>query len=250
VIRSSGCSDIGCVRPHNEDRILADDALGLYVVADGMGGHTHGEIAAELAVEAIRYYILSSRNLQEITWPFGYDFERSANENRLSTALHLASRRVFERARQHPELDGMGTTIAAVLLENQVATVASVGDSRVYLFSDGALAPLTVDDTWVETMVRQGTLPASEVPKHPMRNILTQAAGVRESIDLQLLERRLSKGDQLLLSSDGLHGVIGDAEIRHVLAAGKDMEATAAGLVEEALCRGGPDNVSCVLVRT
>lgn len=226
-----------------------DDALGLYVVADGMGGHTHGELAAQLATEVIQAYIHASRNLQEITWPFGYDFERSANENRLSTAIRLASRRVFDRASQMRELDGMGTTVAAVLLESNRATVASVGDSRVYLFSGERLVTLTVDDTWVGVMVRQGTLLESEVAQHPMRNVLIQAAGVRDTVELQVLERWLAAGDQLLLSSDGLHGVVGDEWIRSVLLSGLDVEETVRRLVEGAQEQGAPDNVSCILIR-
>ena len=249
VIRSYGWSDTGCVRPQNEDRILADDALGLYVVADGMGGHTHGEVAAQLATDVIHAYIHASRNLQEITWPFGYNFERSPNENRLSTAIHLASRKVFERAIQMPEMDGMGTTVAAVLLENGMATVASVGDSRVYLFSGDRLEALTVDDTWVGAMVRQGSLRQSDVAQHPMRNVLTQAAGVRENVDLQVLERRLSGGDQLLLTSDGLHGVVGDDRIESALAAGLKLEEAVHRLIQGAQDEGAPDNVSCVLIR-
>jgi protein phosphatase len=226
-----------------------DDNLGLYIVADGMGGHTHGELAAQLAIETIQAYIHSSRNLQEITWPFGYDFARSSNENRLSTAIQLASRRVFETASQMPELDGMGTTVVAVLLESNISTVASVGDSRVYLYSGGRLELLTLDDTWVGAMVRQGTLRAADVAQHPMRNVLTQAAGVRESINIQLLERRLSAGDTLLLSSDGLHGVLGDDWIRSVLIQKLDERATVEQLVEDAREQGAPDNVSCILVR-
>lgn len=249
MIRSYGWSDTGCVRPHNEDRILADDALGLYVVADGMGGHTHGEVAAQLATDVIEAYIHASRNLQEITWPFGYNFERSPNENRLSTAIQLASRKVYERASQMPEMDGMGTTVAAVLLENGMATVASVGDSRVYLFSGDRLEALTVDDTWVGAMVRQGSLRQSDVAQHPMRNVLTQAAGVRESVDLQILERRLCGGDQVLVSSDGLHGVVGDDWIGSALAAGLELEEAVQRLIQGALDEGAPDNVSCVLIR-
>jgi len=249
-MRSYGWSDTGCVRPTNEDRILVDDGLGLYIVADGMGGHTHGEIAAQLAIETIQAYIQSSRNLQEITWPFGYDFKRSPNENRLSTAIRLASRRVFDRAAQVPELDGMGTTVAAVLLDSNIATIASVGDSRVYLYSGGRLEALTRDDTWVGAMVRQGTLRESDVPKHPMRNVLTQAAGVRQTIEVQILERRLSAGDEILLTSDGLHGVVGDDFLRSVLHDRPDPEAAVKRLVEHARDEGGPDNVSCILIRS
>ncbi len=237
------------MRAQNEDRILVNDGLGLYVVADGMGGHNHGELAAQLAVEAIEAYVRASVNYQEITWPFGYDFQRSTNENRLSNAIRLASRRVFDRAREAPELDGMGTTVAAALVDDSVATLASIGDSRIYLFSNGGLQPLTQDDTWVGSMVRNGFMPESEVTRHPMRNILTQAAGVRPHIDLQLRELRLSPGDALLLSTDGLHGVVAPARVAEILAAGGEEKDVVVKLIEAARLEGAPDNVSCVLVR-
>ncbi len=177
MIASCGLTDMGCARPENEDRVLVDPGLSLYALADGMGGHSHGEVAAEMALDVIRQYIESSRNRDEVTWPFGYDANLSVDQNRLVTAILLANRRVWKRSEEAPEYAGMGTTIVAALLNGSQAAIASVGDSRLYLFRSGALQPLTIDDTWVGAMVRQGTLDPSEVAQHPMRNVLTQAAG-------------------------------------------------------------------------
>jgi len=252
LIEACGLSDPGCARSHNEDRILVDKELSLFLVADGMGGHNYGEVAAEMAVAAVRTFIDSSREGPEVTWPFGYDPQRSVDHNRLATAVQLANRRVWERSEQVSELEGMGTTIAAVLVSNDTASVASVGDSRVYLLRDGRLRALTTDDTWVGAMVRQGTLAASEAPHHPMKNVLTQAAGARSSVDVQLLEEKLGDGDLLLLSSDGLHGVVGEERMLGILVddlgAGRPLAHAAERLIEFARQQEAPDNLSCILL--
>ena len=237
------------MRTENEDRILIDDSSSLFVVADGMGGHSHGEVAAELALVTIRYYIESSRDCFDVTWPFGYNFAISLNENRLSTGIQLANRQVWRRSEQSPEYAGMGTTVAAVLVGEDKAAIAGVGDSRVYRFRDGELKQLTSDDTWVGAMIRQGTLDAREALHHPMRNVLTQATGSRETIDVQTMENGLESHDLLLLSSDGLHGVVEEAAVRSILGAEDSLERTAARLIEAARANGAPDNVSCILLR-
>src|ERR1022692_2037613 len=133
AIEAFGKTDRGCVRTENEDRILVDDALGLYLVCDGMGGSKRGDIAAELAADAVRYYIDASRDRYDVSWPFGYAFELSLDANRLATGVRLANRHVWRRAEQDLELAGMGTTIAAVLIGDGRAVVGNVGDTRVYL---------------------------------------------------------------------------------------------------------------------
>ncbi|HYM12748.1 MAG TPA: protein phosphatase 2C domain-containing protein [Bryobacterales bacterium] len=247
-----GLSDTGCARPQNEDRILIDDRLSLFAVADGMGGHSFGEVAAELALAMVRQYVESSHDRADVTWPFGYDFNLTRNENRLLTAMQLANHRVWKRSEETPEYAGMGTTVAAVLVDRNKAAIASVGDSRVYLFRAREMKLLTSDDTWVSAMVRQGTLDPREVAQHPMRNVLTQAAGARETIDVEVLERALHHGDVLLLSSDGLHGVVGEAALASILnnvASGQaNLEQSAALLVQAARDLGAPDNVSCILL--
>ena len=253
MISSYGLSDTGCVRAENEDRILVDDRLALFAVADGMGGHSYGEVAAELALASIRQYIESSQNRVDVTWPFGYDFNLTLDQNRLITAIMLANRRVWKRSEDMPAYAGMGTTVVAALVSGDKASIASVGDSRLYLFRDGELQALTADDTWVGAMVRQGTLDPSEVSQHPMRNVLTQAAGARENVEVQILEHALVGRDVLMMSSDGLHGVVREAEIRSILRDGLDapdgLERSASRLIQAARSLGAPDNVSCVLLR-
>src|SRR5262245_53965163 len=132
MIESYGLSDAGCVRQENQDRILTNHSLNLFVVADGMGGHRHGEIAAELAISTVQYYIEASQDWLDVTWPFGYDFQVSVDANRLATGIQLANRQVWKHAQQSAECAGMGTTVAAILLSAGNVVIGNVGDSRVY----------------------------------------------------------------------------------------------------------------------
>jgi PPM family protein phosphatase len=244
---SYGVSDTGCVRSENQDRILIDHSSGLFMVADGMGGHRHGEIAAELAVSTLRYYVETSRESFDATWPFGYDFDLSVDANRLSTGIQLANQQVWTHAQATPECAGMGTTVAAILLGDEKTIVGNVGDSRVYLFRAGELRQISYDDTYVNAMVeREGA--AFDPANSPMRNVLTQAAGSEQSVKVHIAEQKLESGDLYLICSDGLHGVIGDAAIRSILSTGRDVESTARRLNEAARVNGGPDNISVVLL--
>jgi len=245
---AAGATDQGCVRTANQDRILVEPALDLYVVADGMGGHLHGELAAELATETMRYYMACSKDLSDATWPFGYNFELSTDMNRLVTSIQLANRQVWNRAQDSPEYAGMGTTIAALLASGDIATVANAGDSRVYLLRAGRLHQLSIDDTWVQNMLRRGLTDEASLRKHPMRNVLTQAAGSKEQLDVHGVELSLEAGDELLICSDGLHGVIPDSEILLILALPEPEQNRVNRLVDAARAGGGPDNVSCILV--
>src|SRR5258706_4006218 len=191
MIESYGLCDVGLVRKKNQDRILIDDSVGLFVVADGMGGHVHGEVAAQLALTAIQFYIDSSRERFDVSWPFGYSFDLSIDANRIATGIHLANRRVRRQAEQEPDSAGMGTTVAAVLVNESHAVVANVGDSRVYLYRGGDLEQLSVDDTGIGSMTEQGLLNSAEAEYQPMRNVLTQAADSDEQIQVHVHERRL-----------------------------------------------------------
>lgn len=248
-MQAFGISDTGCAREQNEDRILINEALGFFVVADGMGGHSHGEKAAELAIAAMQYYIGCSRDRLEVTWPFGYNFDLSIEANRLVTAIQLANRQVWRQAEQLPEYAGMGTTIAAALVYEDTMTVGNVGDSRIYLWRAGELRQLSMDDTWVQAMSPRGS-PQFETSNHPLRNFLTQAAGSKELIDVHIAELEIRQGDLALISSDGLHTVIGDRAIGAILESGEDIGSVGARLLSEAKSNGAPDNVSLILLRS
>ena len=247
MIESYALTDIGCTRKENQDRVLADHSLGLFAVADGMGGHQHGEIAAELAISSLRYYVEYSRESFDATWPFGYDFEISLDANRLSTAVQLANQQVWRHSQQSRECDGMGTTVAAILLGDGRAVFANVGDSRIYQFRYDELKQISYDDTLVNTMSLQGADPA-DLANHPMRNVLTQAAGSKDTLNVHIVEQEMADRDVYLICSDGLHGVIGNAAIRSILGSSEDLEWIAQRLNQAARGNGGPDNISMVLL--
>jgi serine/threonine protein phosphatase PrpC len=248
MIESYSLSDVGCARQDNQDRVLTDHSLGLFIVADGMGGHKHGEKAAELAVDTMKYYMESSRERFDVTWPFGYDFDLSLDANRLSTGIQLANRHVWNYAEQASEYAGMGTTVAAILLTGDMAVVGNVGDSRVYLFRQGQLRQLTVDDSLLNSITQNGSL-EGDFSNSPMRNVLTQAAGAEGALNIHISEVKMECEDLFLLCSDGLHAVIGEAAIRSILGSGSNMlEHLSQRLVAAARVNGAPDNVSCVLV--
>ena len=249
MIQSYGLSDVGCVRTSNQDRILIDEQLGLFLVADGMGGHRHGEDAAELAIRSGQYYIGASRDRFDVSWPFGYDLNRSVDENRLVTAIQLANRQVWRRTEESPECAGMGTTMVAVVVNNDRAAIGSVGDSRVYLLRDGELTQLTMDDTWVGNLIRTGALTEAQAKTHSMRHVLTQAIGSHDLVEVHTCEHVFSDGDMLLLTSDGIHGVVEHSTLRSMLYASRSVEETVKQVVEAAKANGGPDNASCILLK-
>jgi protein phosphatase len=244
-----GLTDAGCVRTENEDSYEADPKMGYFSVVDGMGGQRNGEVAAQLALSTIRYYLESSQGRPDVTWPFGYNMAISLDANRLATAIRLANRQVWRRADERPDFAGMGSTIAAVLLGGGEAAVANIGDSRVYLFRAGNLSKLTHDDTWLNAVMGADVLDAASLARHPMRNVLTQAIGSQNDIDIHTTELPLEPDDFLLLSTDGLHGVIGDDAICAAFAGGGTPEDIAKRLFESARSAGAPDNISCVVVR-
>jgi len=248
VLRYEGATDAGRIRSNNEDRILLDPELGLFVVADGMGGHRHGQMAAELACATLRHYLESSRSPGDVTWPFGYNWKLSVDENRLITGILLANHHVWKRSEEDPAYAGMGSTVVAVLVQSDRAAIANVGDSRAYLFRRGQLSQLTVDDTWLNTVLKQVALDQKALVKHPMRNVLTQAAGTQRDLDVHTCELELQDGDILVLCSDGLYGVVSEEGIILVLESDESLPCQLTRLKEAALAAGAPDNISCVLL--
>jgi protein phosphatase len=226
-----------------------DPNLGVFVVADGMGGHRHGELAAELAIATLRYYLDSSRNLRELTWPFGYNFNLSLEANRLVTGILLANRQIWKRSGDAPEYAGMGSTVAAVLINGSRAAVANVGDSRGYLFREGKLSQLTVDDTWLNAVLQRDLVDEEALRNHPMRDVLTQAAGSQNDVEVHTVDVELKPDDMLLLSSDGLHGVVAEEGIAATLRSAEPVTQKVARLKDLARSGGGPDNISCILLR-
>lgn len=250
MIESFGATDVGRRRRLNEDSLLVDDEAGLYIVADGMGGHNAGEVASRLAVEVVTNFIRRSRSDDEITWPYGVDPKLSLNANRLRTAVMLANKRVWKEADNREEYTGMGTTIVAALAGGDVLTLCSAGDSRAYRIRQGRLQQITVDDSWVHAAFSEGMLNSEEIQEHPMKNIITKAVGAKEMIELPVIEETLQEGDLCLLCSDGLHGMVSDLRMLEiVLAAQSDLNKAVLELIAAANAGGGKDNITALLLR-
>lgn len=250
MIRACGVSEAGSVRKTNEDRFITDAELNLFAVADGMGGHRAGEVASRLAIEALTAFVRVSVTDMDVTWPYGIDPKLSFEGNRLRTAVCLANRRVFRASESSDDYAGMGTTIVSVLIKGPQAAIGSVGDSRIYLLADGALQQLTVDDSWAARILAQDSgLGPEDVAKHPMRHVLTNVIGARESVDVHLLEHTLAHGQVLLLCTDGLHGVLQPDVIRDILSNTPDVTVAAQTLVDKAIALGTRDNVTALVVR-
>jgi len=229
---------------------VSDPEFRLFAVADGMGGHSAGEVASGLAIETVQGFIHRSANDTDFSWPYGLDKTLSFDGNRLRTAVHLANRRVFRAAESSDDYGGMGTTIVSMLVGDGRVSVAHVGDSRVYLLANDHLAQLTFDDTWAATILAQDpSLDPAEIARHPMRNVLTNVLGARDHVDVHLTECPVSPGDTLLLCTDGLHGVIDADSLKALLEKTTDVDATARSLVDAALDGGGRDNITALVVR-
>jgi PPM family protein phosphatase len=248
MVHSVAISDLGLVRTSNQDRTLIDNALGLYLVADGVGGQSHGDAAAELAINASKYFLRATFDAVDASWPFGYDVDQSSNENRLRTAFQLANRQVCNLRQASPDHANAATTIVGVLLDGSSATVGNVGDSRVYLMRGGVLQQLTVDDTWVGQLVRDGALTEAQARNHNMKNVVTQTIGL-ETVNVHTSEYALMEGDLMLLTTDGVHGVLEHSALCSILASCRSLEDGAKRMIEAALDQGGPDNASCILLR-
>jgi protein phosphatase len=249
MLTAHGVTHTGRVRKANEDTVFWDAGLGLFAVADGMGGHNAGEVASQLAVEAITGFLLRTRNGEDFTWPYGINPALSFGGNRLMTAVKLANRRVVKAGESRDEYVGLGTTIVAALIEDGQAILARVGDSRIYACSEGRLEQLTQDDSWVATVLaREPGADEAALASHPMRHVLTNVLGAREPLEMDIIERPVPPG-VLLLCSDGLHGALDADTIAGVLSSGQSVETMAEELVRLALERDGSDNITALVVK-
>lgn len=230
-----GLSDVGCVRSNNEDYYLMAPNIGLYVLADGMGGAAAGERASKLAAEKV--------------WEVVYNAGANPGMDLLSGAFEQANQCVINEAALDASLDGMGTTLVSILESGDEMLIASVGDSRAYLFQENQLASITADQTWVQEVGRRLGIDEENLKTHPMRHVLTMAIGVSHQLRVNTYRVRPLVGAQILLCSDGLHGVIDDGSITRILAADGTLEDKCLRLIEQAKSNGGPDNVTTVLLK-
>ena len=235
MIEAFGASDPGCVRSNNEDYFLVIPALGLYLVADGMGGAQAGEHASRLAAETIEQAVEQNG--------------KAMDSDGLVTAFGRANQRVMDEAARDPQMEGMGTTLVAVVENDGDLVIASVGDSRVYTYENGTLQTITEDQTWVNEVGRRLGIDEENLKNHPMRHVLTMAIGVSDNLRVHTHRIHPSPGMLILLCSDGLHGVASEEEMKHALSAYESLEDKSKALIAAARSHGGPDNITTVLLR-
>jgi protein phosphatase len=249
-ISSAVATDPGLRRESNEDAYCARADLGLFLVADGMGGHAAGEIASRLAAQVIEAFVEDTHGADvNRTWPFPYDNELSLDGNRLKAAFRLANRRIATAMQEDETRRGMATTAAAVLVGRGKPVVAHVGDSRVYLFRGGKLQQLTEDHSWVGEQVRAGVLSSDDARRHPWRNVVTRALAGGDDPDVEINDLEVAAGDRILICSDGLSGVVPPEKLEAILAESDDLQQACAALIAAANAAGGPDNVTVALLK-
>ncbi len=236
MLEAFGLSHPGCVRPNNEDYFISDTDSGIFILADGMGGANAGEYASRLGAERL-YELLSNKT-------------HSDGDSGIERAFSEANLAVREAAKADPKLSGMGTTLLVARdIGESCFEIGSVGDSRAYLVSRGQLSRITEDQTWVAEVGSQLGLSDEALKKHPYRHVLTMAVGSAD--ELRVFSRRIemSVGDQILLCSDGLHGVLSENNLTEALESEKSLPEKCHSLIEAAKSAGGPDNVTALLIQ-
>ncbi len=242
-----GKTDVGRKRQHNEDAMLVDAALGLYVVADGMGGHAAGEVASARAVEVVRQHLTANRNVLK-------DLAREPNQSTCAAAASLveigvqrACAEIYKAASNDATKRGMGTTFVCLAIGGTKAVVGHVGDSRVYLVRNGQCHRLTEDHTLISAQLKAGTITKEQAATSQYRNVITRAVGIQESVQVDTLILDVVPGDVFVLCSDGLHGYLSDEEVGSVVAASAlgELPDKFINLANE---RGGKDNITTVVV--
>jgi len=249
-LQAYGATDVGRKRQLNEDVFLVDGELGVFLVADGMGGHAAGEVASRLAADEIFRGFSGRTALTQETWPDHWDMKRSAAANLLVDAILAGHERVTKAVTRDQNLKGMGTTVVVAVhpAASRNLVVCHVGDSRAYRLRHNRLDILTADHSWVHEQVAAGFLTEEAARTHPLKNVVTQALGGSAEPKVDLLETELMNGDLYLLCSDGLNSMLTDDEIQTLLASDGTLEEKGKRLIDAANDRGGNDNVTVVLL--
>jgi protein phosphatase len=251
-----GRTDVGRQRAVNEDAFLVDDDLGLYVVADGMGGHSAGEIASAEAIETLHNMVLQNRTALESLDEFPLETgprtsRRPPTMHRalriLESAIQAATYMVFGLSENNPERRGMGTTLSVLVVRGAFALTAQVGDSRVYRVTDGRVEQLTEDHTLIAWQLKRGLITPDEARMSRQKNVITRAVGSRDYVQVDTNYAQVRSGDAFLLCSDGLHGYLSDAEILESMR--RTPEEATQKLIDLANSRGGRDNITSIAVQ-
>lgn len=244
-----GKTDVGIKRNKNEDSFGIDQQLGLFVVADGMGGHAAGEIASKMAIDVIMDYVRRTITTDE-PYLTGFNSRYSRTSNRLCSAVILANQLISDTATNNTEWQGMGTTLVAAWLpdpDKPLLSIAHVGDSRAYLLRYGELKQLTRDHSLVEEQIQKGLISKEEANSSSFKNMITKALGFRQRVDADITETEIEPGDKLLLCSDGLNSMLTDKQILTILKLTGGLESSCQQLIRAANAKGGKDNITVII---
>jgi protein phosphatase len=236
----SARTDVGMIRSGNEDNfaVNAGGDRGLFIVADGMGGHAAGEVASEMAVQIIELQLASIKDLEE-----------KASSERVMEALRKANRDIHDRTITEVDKQGMGTTASVLLVNNNRYLIGQVGDSRVYLLRDGALKQLTKDHSYVQEQVDAGFLTPEQARYHPYSNVITRCVGASPDVQPDVYSGDVRVGDLFLVASDGLTGMVDDRRLQILLMSRAEPERKVHALISEANGRGGLDNITAIVIQ-
>jgi PPM family protein phosphatase len=250
LIKSSGITDVGLKREGNEDSFSVDDSLGLYIVADGMGGHLAGEIASRISVDIInrsfRRWLEEDASSDDIYG--GADDSLSREGNYVLGGIRLANRVVYEMALEKKQYQGMGTTVVVLLVTPAMIIAANVGDSRIYMLRDNELEMLSRDHTIVAEQVELGMMTEEEAASSSMKHILTRNLGSSENVEPEIYELEPSGNDRFVICSDGLTDLINNGEITEMTESSNDPEELCRNFIRTVLDRGAHDNTTIVSV--
>ena len=237
-ISCAGNTDVGVVRSGNEDSFLLDCARGLFIVADGMGGHAAGEVASEMAVRIIATELGTLRGVSD-----------GEAAGRMRSAIRKANAEIFERTLAEHDKRGMGTTTTVMVLFSKRYLIGQVGDSRAYLLREGDFLQLTKDHSYVQEQVDAGLLTPEQARTHPYSNVITRCVGANEDVAPDIYFGNLEQGDQVLLASDGLTGMLEDPQIAGIMTEEDNPEVAVNKMITDANRRGGLDNITAIVIR-
>jgi protein phosphatase len=238
LISCAGDTHVGVVRTGNEDNFLLDYQSGVFIVADGMGGHAAGEVASEMAVQIIARELGSLRGLPDVV-----------AGDRMREAIRRANHAIFERTLAEHDKRGMGTTTTVMVLFSERYLIGQVGDSRGYLLRDGTFQQITKDHSYVQEQVDAGLLTPEQARTHPYSNVITRCVGANEDVVPDIYFGTLQKGDVILLASDGLTGMLEDEHLAKIMQSGGDPAVWVGKMIQDANRRGGLDNITAIIVR-
>jgi protein phosphatase len=223
--------------------------LGLYVVADGMGGHASGEVASKMAIDTLQEFFAATADDPERTWPYKMDRTKGYEENRLVTGVKLCNLRIYEQARANPRQRGMGTTVVVLFAVEDGVHVGHVGDSRVYRIRDRRIEQLTEDHSLLNDYKKMKRLTEEEIANFPHKNVIVRALGMKDTVKVDTRFETPHAGDMILLCTDGLCGPVTDEQMLDIILGTPDLARATSTLIQAANANGGPDNITCILAR-